>query len=152
MAALLPEVDELIEPDQAPLLLLSQEVGRCGATRALGAKQNYVQLLLLLKSGRHLDLKLVREHLCELALELSLQGGESVASLRYLLLGLLGLSKLGPRLAVLIRRVLLSVLFCTGILEDLLLVDIVLLHLLLCLLDLALEALDLALVIVLLFD
>ena len=152
MAALLPEVDELVESNQTSLLLLSQEIGRSGATRALRANQDYVQLLLLFESGRHLDLKLIREHLSELSLKISLKVGKSVASLRYLLLGLLGLGKLGPGLTILVRRVLLSVLFCTRILGDLLLVDIVLLHTLLCLFDLTLEALDLTLVIVLLFD
>lgn len=149
VASLLPEVHELVESDQASLVLLRQEVGCSGAPGGLRSDQNHVELLLFLESGRHLYLELVSEHLCEFRLEISLLRGEVVARLGDFLLGLLRLDQLRPVLAVLVLGVLLAMLLGCIVFNDLLLVLIVLLHFLLSLLDLALQALDLTLVLVL---
>ena len=149
VASLLPEVHELVESDQASLVLLRQEVGCSGAPRGLRSDQNHVELLLFLESGRHLYLELVSEHLCEFRLEISLLRGEVVARLGDFFLGLLGLDQLRPVLAVLVLGVLLAMLLGSIVFNDLLLFLIVLLHFLLSLLDLALQALNLTLVLVL---
>ena len=81
VATLLPEVDKLVKSDQAALMLLSQEIGGSGSSRALRAEHNDIELLVLLESRRHLYLELIGQHLSELALKLTLKVGQSVASL-----------------------------------------------------------------------
>lgn len=152
VATLLPEVDKLVESDEASLVLLGQEVGCSCPAGALRAEHDHVELLVLLESRRHLYLKLISEHLSKLALQLTLQGSQSVTSLRYLLLGLRRLFELGPIVALLILGVLLTVFLLSCVFEDLLFESIVLLDADLGLLDLTLELLHATLVVILLLD
>jgi len=72
VATLLPEVDQLIESDQASLMLLGKEIG-CGcATRALGSNKDHIKLLLVFESRGHLYLELVSEHLGKFSLMVTL--------------------------------------------------------------------------------
>jgi hypothetical protein len=152
MATLLPEVDELVESDQAALLLLGQVVSGSGSARAHWAKHDHVEFLLFFESRWHLDLELICEHLSKLAFKLTLHISEHIASLRDLLLCLSWLFELRPVIAFLILRISLAVLLSLIVLIDLLLDSVVLFELFLKLLDFCLKLFHLALLVVLLLD
>ena len=152
VATLLPEVDKLVETDQASLVLLSHKVGGCGATRALWADQDDVQLLVFFERRWHLNFKLISQQFSEFSLKITLKRSEVIPSLRDFLLGLAWFDKLRPVFTVFVFWIFFTVLFSTVVLEDLVFESIVLLDLDLSLLDLAFERLNLALVVILLLD
>lgn len=90
VAALVPVVDQLVEPDHAALVLLSHVVGHGGPANTVGSNQNQVQLVVFLDRWGQLDLEVVRGNLLQLVLELALLVGHLVAELGDLLLSPLG--------------------------------------------------------------
>ena len=81
MATLLPEVNELVQANEAALVLLSHEIGSSCSTGLFRADQNHIELLVLFEGRRHLDLKLVSEKLGKFSLEVSLQSRQIVSRL-----------------------------------------------------------------------
>lgn len=72
VATLLPKVDQLVESDQASLMLLSKEIGSSRATRAGGSNEDHIELLFVLECRGHLYLELVSEHLGKFSLMVTL--------------------------------------------------------------------------------
>jgi len=89
VAALSPVVDELVEADDAALVLLSHVVGDSGPAHGVRTDQNQVKLVSLFNSWGQLYLQVIESDLLQLLLKVRLLVSHLVPQLRDLLLSLL---------------------------------------------------------------